>query len=319
MATHVFPCEDGHAQERTLLPQVLGRVERNDVLIMDRNFCVRSFLSSIAARDAYAICRYHRQVPYEEAGELKRVAKSATGDIYEQWIELENEDGKKSLWRRIAVKLKKKTRNGDKELIILTNLPKSAASAKVIAELYRKRWTMETMFQQLEAWLDSEINTLGYPKAALFGFCVALVAYNLMAVVKGALRHVHGEEKIAEDVSGYYISGEIGRTHEGRAVALPAEEWVVFQTMSNSAFIAVLITLAGNVKLSKYKKHRRGPKKEATKKKSSPKTPHVSTDKLLKENKNHLERADRWNLSSGLDSHQSAPVACCAGAVGQCP
>ena len=41
------------------------------------------------------------------------------------------------------------------------------------------------MFQQLEAHLHSEVNTLGYPAAALFAFCVALVAYNVLAVVKG--------------------------------------------------------------------------------------------------------------------------------------
>jgi hypothetical protein len=54
----------------------------------------------------------------------------------------------------------------------------------------------------LEAHLHSEINALGYPKAALFGFCIALLAYNVLAVVKAALRGVHGEEKIADEVSG---------------------------------------------------------------------------------------------------------------------
>ena len=53
--------------------------------------------------------------------------------------------------------------------------------------MYRKRWTIETAFQELEATLDGEINTLGYPKAALFAFCVALVSYNLMSVIKAAL------------------------------------------------------------------------------------------------------------------------------------
>ena len=38
------------------------------------------------------------------------------------------------------------------------------------------------MFQQLEAHLHSEVNTLGYPAAALFAFCIALVAYNALAV-----------------------------------------------------------------------------------------------------------------------------------------
>ena len=64
------------------------------------------------------------------------------------------------------------------------------------------RWDIETAFQELEAHLHSEINTLGYPKAALFGFCVALVAYNVLALVKAALRSVHGEAKIANELSG---------------------------------------------------------------------------------------------------------------------
>jgi hypothetical protein len=67
----------------------------------------------------------------------------------------------------------------------------------------------------LESSLHSEVNTLGYPKAALFAFCVALVAYNVMSTVKGALRSVHGEEKVADEVSGYYVADEIQMTHRG--------------------------------------------------------------------------------------------------------
>ena len=78
---------------------------------------------------------------------------------------------------------------------ILTNVPHQVAAPQV-AELYRKRWTLETAFKHLEAYFHSEINTLGYPKAALFGFCLALVAYNLLAVVLAALRRVHGEEMV---------------------------------------------------------------------------------------------------------------------------
>lgn len=43
MATDVFPCEDGHAQERSLLDQVLPTFSVRDVVLMDRNFCVRDF------------------------------------------------------------------------------------------------------------------------------------------------------------------------------------------------------------------------------------------------------------------------------------
>ncbi|NRB41771.1 MAG: transposase, partial [Pseudomonadales bacterium] len=132
-------------------------------------------------------------------------------------------------WRCIRIKLNKNTRDGESEIKVLTNLPKYAADASAIADLYRKRWSIETMFQELEAHLHSEINTLGYPKAALFGFCVALISYNILAVVKAAMRSVHGEEKIANEVSGYYIAGELARTQEGMAIAIEEEEWAVFQ------------------------------------------------------------------------------------------
>ena len=49
-------------------------------------------------------------------------------------------------------------------------------SATGVADLYRKRWTLETAFKHLEAYFHSEMNPLGYPKAAVFGFCLALVA-----------------------------------------------------------------------------------------------------------------------------------------------
>ena len=60
MATDVFPCEDGHAQERSLLSALLPTFDPNDVVIMDRNFCVRDFLHGISAAGAYFIRRQHR-------------------------------------------------------------------------------------------------------------------------------------------------------------------------------------------------------------------------------------------------------------------
>ena len=64
--------------------------------------------------------------------------------------------------------------------------------------LYQKRWTLEAAFNELTLHLRCELNTLGYPKAALFAFCVAVCCYNLLASLKGALRAAHGEEELVE-------------------------------------------------------------------------------------------------------------------------
>ena len=39
----------------------------------------------------------------------------------------------------------------------------------------------------MEKTLKGEIKELGYPKAALFSFCVALLSYNVMSTIKAAL------------------------------------------------------------------------------------------------------------------------------------
>jgi len=283
MATDVFPCEDGHRQERALLSEVLPTLEERDTLVMDRNFCVRDFLNGISDRQAYFICRQHQGLSFEEDGEARYIGRSKSGAIYEQWILINDSDGARRRYRRISIHLKQATRDGDKVLTLLTNLSKTAAPAKVIADIYRKRWTIETAFQELEAHLHSEINSLGYPKAALFGFCVALVAYNVLAVVKAALRSVHGERKIANEVSGYYLAGHLGRTYEGMMIALPENEWVYFQRMSATTFNDTLQRLAKKVNLAKFKKHKRGPKKSRPKPRHDPSRPHVSTARLLKE------------------------------------
>jgi hypothetical protein len=281
MAIDVFPCEDGHAQERSLLGQVLLTVMAGDVWLMDRNFCVRDFLCGIESREAYFISRQHQGLSWEAVGSPRYVGQTETGKVYEQSVQVVDAEGSARNYRRIRVSLNKATRDGETEIFILTNLPKTVASAQLIVEIYRRRWSIETMFQELEAHLHSEINTLGYPKAALFGFCVALVAYNVLAVVKAALRHIHGDETIDNELSGYYLAGNIARTYDGMMVAVEPEDWAVFHPMPLTELAEVLAELAANVKLAKFRKHRRGQKKPRPIRDKHPGQPHVSTAKLL--------------------------------------
>jgi hypothetical protein len=168
MASDLFACEDGHAQERALLSGVLPTLVARDLAIIDRNLCVRDFLHGITSQEPYFICRQHKGLSWEADGEERFAGRGESGAIYEQWVRVSDSHGNVHRYRRIRIVLKKATRDGDKVLTLLTNLSKTAAHAKQIAEMYRKRWTIETALQELEAHLHSEINSLGYPKAALF-------------------------------------------------------------------------------------------------------------------------------------------------------
>lgn len=281
LVTDVFPCADGHAQERALLGEVLPRIQPGELWLHDRNFCTREFLAGHVAQEAFFISRQHQKLPFEMLTPWRSSARVETGKVAEQKVRLIDTEGQAHTFRRIRLQLDEPTRDGARVIYLLTNLPRKAASTKTIARLYRRRWTIETAFQELEAHLHSEINALGYPQAALFGFCVALVAYNALAIVWAALRAVHGDKTIETQVSGYYIANEIAETHRGMMIAIPAPHWQVFCAMSDAVFVDTLRHLAEKVYLPAFRKHPRGPKKSPPKRQGSKKQPHVSTARLL--------------------------------------
>jgi len=280
IVSDVFPCEDGHAQERSLLPEVLETIQEGDLWCADRNFCTLNFLFGIHRKSGHFIIRQHAQTPFKPLSEKEFIGDGSTGKVYEQNVVLHFEDNDLQL-RQITVELNKTTRNGDKALRIFTNLPKEKADALKVAHIYSKRWTIETAFQKLEKYLHSEINSLGYPKAALFGFCIALVAFNLYAVVMAAIQAAHPEKNIHDEVSDYYIAKEIASKLNGMNVILEDEDWTPLVTCSRTKFSGFMLELAKNIDLKRFKKHKRGPKKPAPPKNEHEGKSHVSTARLI--------------------------------------
>jgi hypothetical protein len=284
LITDVIPCEDAYAQERSLLLQALMCISARDCIIADRNFCTSGFLFGIRRQGAFFVIRQHASTLSRELqGKRRWAGKDGRGrDIYEQAVCLNDPDtGETFTARRITIALDKPTKHGETELHILTNLPRKAADAVRIADLYADRWTIETGFQQLTDDLRCEINTLGYPKAALFGFCTACVAYNAVSMVKGAIRAAQGKKYVEEELSMYYLTLEVAQVTTGMMIAVPSENWEVFRTMSREKFAATLVALARRLDPSKYTKHKRGPKRKQPKKISGKHNHHVSTARIL--------------------------------------
>jgi hypothetical protein len=282
LITDVVLSEDGHAQERRLIPEVLHHVKADDLWIEDRNFCTLGLMFGMARRDAVFVVRQHGQLQGELLGHLTRKGTTRSGTVYEQPLLVRDPDsGETMRVRRITLTLKEPTRDADTELHILSNVPHPRASAPQLARLYGKRWSIETAFFEITTTLACEINTLGYPKAALFAFCLALLAYNAVSLIKAALRSEHGRQKVNEEVSSYYLSLEIGRTYDGMMIAIPAPHWTLFRELSNQEFANALRELASSVNLARYQKHPRGPKKKSPERAAYQNGKHVSTAKLL--------------------------------------
>jgi hypothetical protein len=284
----VFPCQDGHAQERALLGEVIPTLAQDQLWIDDRNFCTLGFLHAIHQAGACFITRRHANLPCQPLGQRRRLGRVETGEVYEQAVMACGPGEQTLVLRQIQIELDRPTRDGDTVVSVLSNLPArgpKAVSGLRIAELYAKRWTIETAFAELAVHLNSEINTLGYPKAALFGFCVAVVLYNAIALLRAALRAAHGAEEVEREVSNYYIAAELEATSRGMMIAIGPVYWEAFEAMEPQRFVETMRMLAGRVELRQFRKHPRGPKKPPPRRRYDSAHPHVSTARLLAQRK----------------------------------
>ena len=129
--------------------------------------------------------------------------------------------------------------------------------------------------------LRCEVETLGYPRAALFSFAVAVMAYNVYAVVQASLRDAHGSETIKEKLSDYHLMNDVAATYVGMDIAVADECWEPYRSMPVKTFAKVMTKLAQRVKLTRYPKKKRAPKRPLAKSKSGRRNHHISTARLL--------------------------------------
>jgi len=294
----LFPCEDGHAQERSLLPEVLKTVKAGDLWLEDRNFCTTGFLFGIHEKTAAFLVRQHANaLHWELVGERRFVGRTDRGQVFEQAVRLRNDQGREFEARRITIELDQPTRDGETELHLLTNLPPEAADGLLLARLYLMRWLIETAFAELTVPLSCEIKSLGSPPAAVFAFATAVVCYNALQVLKAAIAAAHEPtpapvpavasaasipvRSIRDELSTYYIANEVSTLWRGLDLMTPQSLWDDhFGKLTSHELADRLRVLAANVNLPALRKRppsRRPPKRTSASKPGS----HVSTAKLL--------------------------------------
>jgi hypothetical protein len=282
LVTDVICCEDGHAQERSLTPELLALARPGDLWLADRNFRTTRLLAGFAARGACFVIRRHASTLTVEAeGPPSDGGRTDTGRVSERPLVLSDGAGGRLALRQVTIELDRPTRGGESAVHVLTNLPPGAADARAVAELYRSRWQVEGAFQELEAALRGEVETLGYPKAALFAFCVALTAFNVLAAIKAALRSAHGAA--GASASGYHLAEEVAAASRGLQIAVPAGAWSAFAGLGPAAMAAWLLGVARRVRPAAFRKQPRGPKRPRPKRESGARIKHRSTAKLLKQ------------------------------------
>src|SRR5262245_61919596 len=157
LLAHALLREDAYTNERSLCGPLLAWVCADDLLLADRNYCTLDLIGPVAGKKAFYLIRHHKGLHLHPLGRRKRVGKTRTGAVHECRVRLGEKPGG-LVCRCIVVELSEPTRDGDTEVVLLTNVPAARAKATVMAELYLRRWRLETSFQELTVLLRCEVN-----------------------------------------------------------------------------------------------------------------------------------------------------------------
>jgi IS4 transposase len=251
LVTDLLAVADAYTQERLSALPLAQQSAPGEVWVADSNFCTERLLSAWQARGACFVVREHGRHPRVKAygpwRELGPVPEQGT--VREQALHLVND----ATWRRIELRLKEPTVSGTTEVVVWSNLPAEVPAAAIMT-LYRQRWQIEGLFQRLESVLHSELAGLGHPRAALLGFAVAVIAYNLLAVMQRRVAHAHGVAPT--EVSTYHLAVAVRSDFAGLLIALP--DWPPTATIPELA--RQLAALSQQVPLRQVQTSRRGPK-----------------------------------------------------------
>lgn len=308
LMTQVFGSPDGHQSERALIDRVVETVQPGELYLADRHYCTFKMLEGIAARGSCFIIRHHQQIHLKTQGELRSLGMIETGEVFEQETIVNSK-----VYRLIMLKLNMPTEDGETEIRLLSNLPPEKAAAPEVARAYRQRWRLENTFQEVTMNVQCELNTLGYPNAALLTFSLALCICNALHVVMRAMEQTHAlaqqkkaeeetqkqaqtqkesaalkpsatpKQKPAQELSSYYIVNEINLAYDGMDIVLNEQEWQPLRTLTPSALARWLTKAAQHADWKKYLKAKRGPKKPLTPILGGRRNPHRSTYRLLNE------------------------------------
>jgi IS4 transposase len=305
-------CEDAHESERVGVLPLIGRAQCGQLWIADRHFCTHTILDSLARTGAHFLVREHAKHPrVAQQGDWSKPQRTDTGAVCEQTIAVEGihvqpaRGGKKAAqssapdssqpetagpatqpgaWRRIQITLDSPTETGEHTIGLWTNLPMTVDAA-TLAQLYRKRWRIEGMFQRLESVLHSEIKSLGHPRAALLGFAVAVLAYNVLSLLQRAVEHAHRPQTPDLEVSTYHLSVQVKSGYEGMLIAVPAEHWPSAASQDPQTLAQTLLRLAQRILPKQVATSKRGPKTIQPKGYVDARlaSAHVSTARLIKQ------------------------------------
>jgi len=210
LALAMHGSQDGEANDVPLipglLPQVRAVIDKPALWIGDRQFGDLATPSLLAGeRDGYLI-RIRANLKFTPSpDDPARIGVDHEGRAFTDQLGHIGSGKRRLAVRRIEIQL-----DGE-PLILITNLTDAAAfPAADLLGLYRRRWGIEQVFQQITEQFDLRHLIGSTPRAILFQASFCLLLYNLMQVLKAYVA-LDGEKPVRE-VSTHHLLVDVKKS-----------------------------------------------------------------------------------------------------------
>ncbi len=192
-------------QEGPLLQRLLRHLRRGDVLVLDRAYASYANLCDAVGRGTHLVARLKRNL-FAAAGTrrtARRCPGRAKGDLSVVWRKPKERPAMVSRWRwsrlpaelvlrQVTVDVRRRGWRVRRITVLSTLTDPAAYPAAEIAQLYARRWEVETNFRHLKQTLDLE-HLQSQTAAGVAGeLLVRSIAYNLVRAAMGLAARVLG-------------------------------------------------------------------------------------------------------------------------------
>jgi hypothetical protein len=137
--------------EVSCLQEELGGIPEGTLLVMDRGFCSMKLLVELDARGLFAAVRFQKSVRAEEIEVLSRFEDDGV-EVVDRLVVLGSGSGGRP---RVKARLiEKPLKDGGLLRLVVTVLDPAKLPARAALSLYRRRWAVERMFQEIKQVLN---------------------------------------------------------------------------------------------------------------------------------------------------------------------
>jgi hypothetical protein len=175
--------------EAARLEQELGEIPQGTLLVMDRGFCSLKLLAALTARGLHAAVRFQKSVRAQELEELSRFEDDGVQVVDRLVVLGSGSAGRPKVTARL---IEKPLKDGGLLRLVVTMLDPAKLSARAALALYRRRWAVERMFQELKEVLNLRRFYAANTNAVAMQVHACAIVHVALRVTQARIAREHG-------------------------------------------------------------------------------------------------------------------------------